>query len=167
MLQRFTGQENNIVIVSTSIINNITSIIINIMPRESTFNLIPENLFSRKSCVNKDFWQATVSKKYGFITFSKKYVEQRGLYGKFIKFYADTDKNIIAWRVFTTGGLDDIKNYRQLKKNEYDLYKFSISSIINSLKLKDESYKGLIVKQYNTTYSHLEGVVSYDYVKVD
>jgi hypothetical protein len=107
---------------------------------------------------------ATVSSKFGRLSFPKLTIEHLGLGGKFIRIYFDSQKKAIGWKVFDEGKLKDLEGFKKVTLKKTGCAVFDIVGIIKNFKLKQDSYKHLEIKKYN------EGGLlgnEYYYVKID
>lgn len=96
----------------------------------------------------------TVSPKWGRITFSKDYVNNHQFEGKMIKFYWESEKRLLGWRIVkkSENGFEDISGGipfvgQEIKTGDKVIktYWFSITKLIKSVKLQQETYKKLPV----------------------
>ena len=95
------------------------------------------------------------------IFFSKGYLENHGAIGKFIKFYVDSSKRALAWRLFAS--LNDLKKLkkreiRMLKKNKAGVCTLQIKGVLEELRLEPKNYKKLPVREYRDL---LDGTYQY------
>lgn len=113
---------------------------------------------------------AIVSKKYGTITFGRAALTAMGANGSFIKFYYDSDRNVVAWRF--TSRLDgaDLKDktWKMVKPTSTNgTVILGIKRILNQFKgLSKDSYPGLTIKKYTENQSLIEGGMYY-FVSLD
>lgn len=142
------------------------------MSRETSYNFLPENVVVLNHKIGRKSQESvSVNVKWGHIMFSNEYVKNRGLDGKYIKFYVDVEKNALAWRVFTNSdGLEELKGHRRVTKyrsGDYFHYILSIAPILKSMNLKKEAYRGLKVRKYQFNGGYMDGIINYDYVKLE
>ena len=105
------------------------------------FNFIPETQIGRK---NLNHELAISITKAGNLFFTPLIIASYDIENKFIKFFADKEKKIIAWKVLNEKEPKELKGYRQVKKN-YASY--SIMSIKKLLKYLDIDPKTTNLKQ--------------------
>lgn len=112
----------------------------------------------------------SISVKFGIISFSKNYIRNKKLDGKYVRFYVDKDKKTLGWRVVNEqGNLDVLKGLKRIVPTGKDvIYRLSIKSILNKMGITDtsKSYTKLEVQEYIHNGGHLDGVIKYDYVTI-
>lgn len=81
----------------------------------------------------------SVSFKYGTIKFSTRYVEEKQLEGKYIKFHVDTARTKIMWTFLTDeagfNSPDILKDYRQVKAYNFKtgkVYNFGLKQFLKT-----------------------------------
>ncbi len=122
------------------------------MSREASFNFIPQNLLGN----NKDSGQmVSFNLQTQMITFSMKCHDTKNLIGKWVKFYVDSGKNTLAWKLIDEKDFADLKGYNQIKQVNYNdtlQVKVYVPKVcVDSLKLKKGvRYIKIPVKQYKT-----------------
>lgn len=128
------------------------------------FNLIPASQVERKS--GQAEYRATI-KKGNLLYFPRDVVETYSLGGKYARFYLDTQKKVLAWKMlngeyhspetFKRGG--DVKRFTVNKANGNIV--ISISSFIESLGMRNLQYpvSNVPVRIYKS--SLLEGEMKY------
>ena len=129
------------------------------MPREKTFNFIPETQLKSSSHAFQHHVSIT---RLAVMVFSKGAVEEYGLIGKYIKFYADPTKKTIAWTIFDRGTQGDLVGLRELKAYKNGIVQTSIGRLLKSIDVKPKgSMNKLPVFEYNDllekkTYCYVE-----------
>lgn len=121
------------------------------MPREAKFNFMPVHTIdthkNNKATVNVN--------KQGIITFSRQYVEENGLKGKYIKFYVDINKKTLGWQVISSfDELSDLKKKKEYRKITISKIGSSIVSLVPILKKLNPNganYTKLTVDTYADT----------------
>ena len=87
------------------------------------------------------------------------------LVGKFIKFYHDENKKVLAWKIFDDGSLDQLSEYKQVKrmsqKNGFTIY--VCDSNIKKFLSPDKKYLDIETKTWKSTSIFDKGAV-YHYI---
>lgn len=112
---------------------------------------------------------ATVSRKYGYITFSVDAVEAIGLDHSFLKFYFDKLHRTIGFRVkkeLENGEKVARGGWRYLLKNKNGQVRESITTILNEIQplQNEETYKQLQISKYKDYLSEYKGEELYYYI---
>lgn len=121
------------------------------MSKEAKFHFMPvHNVDIRKE--NK----TTINiNKRGIITFSRRYVEENGLRGKYVKFYVDIDKKTLGWQVIGVfNELSDLKKkkeYRKIKTTGSGNSTISLIPILKKINPDGNNYTKLTVDTYVDT----------------
>ena len=127
------------------------------MAKEALYNFIPERLLKKQNTVaKKESHTVTINAKHSIMMFSTAYVRDNNIRNKYIKFYADTTKKAIAWKIVHETNLSDLAGMRKLKGHEQITsagksvsYSLGIKSLLKSLNLKStKTFKKLEVKKY-------------------
>ena len=109
---------------------------------------------------------ATVSRKYGYITFSVDAVEAIGLDHSFLKFYYDKLNRTVGFRVkkeLEQGESVSKDQWRYLTKNENGQIRQSIQRLLNEIQPleNEDSYKQLPINKYKDYQSEYKEEVYY------
>lgn len=84
------------------------------MTREANFTFIPASQLGNHSKVGLI---ASISLKQHFLSFGLKATDVELLIGKYVKFYVDTQKNTLAWKLFTKEhSFDSLGEYKEIKE---------------------------------------------------
>jgi hypothetical protein len=138
------------------------------MPREAKFNFT-SFLQVEKLMKEKELERQTVSvnTRYGMITFSKAYVQEKGLDGRFLLFFVDVEKKALAWKKIDVTTLTGMVGARKLigyLTNGVMQYKLSIRKILKSFGFRDDyAFNSLIIDSY--AGSIIDGEVDYVVLK--
>ena len=141
------------------------------MAKESTLTLIPASQYSiNRGKKTAEQRSATVNVKHETIVFSKEYIQEYGLDGKFIKFYLDVSKNVLAWKFgMKEDGLDKLSDYKKVKKTnsgKTSVYLMFVGSPLKAFtKLKEVSYRKLPIETYSPQGLLEEGKCHYVVLK--
>lgn len=105
---------------------------------------------------------ASLDGKYGILRFSSAAVKEMQAEKKFIKFYLQEDKGIIAWK-FTANLTEEqlkSKKYRVLTSTN-NQYKISISAIVKKLQNMKKESQAYEIKKYRSTDMFDKGEIYY------
>lgn len=135
--------------------------------KDATFNFEPITLanLSRKKSRQKG---VTVNIQRGTIIFSKQYIEDNHLAGKYIKFFVDTKKLALGWSLIEkTSFLTDLKEYKQIKLGKAKVYLLSIATAVKqfNFSVNVKTFKGLQVKKYLCQYNSQPRTIYYVILK--
>jgi hypothetical protein len=108
----------------------------------------------------------TVNLKHKYILFPAAYIEQNKLQGKMLKWYIDSEKNAIGWKLLNENRelLINMNDYHYIKANKQRQYKFQIGSALSKLTLKhaDKRHTGLEMNSYSCQYNgKYGGIIHY------
>lgn len=118
--------------------------------REAKFNFIPE---SQLGGSNATPLSVSFNTKTRLLSFGRRSDGVKDIIGKHVKFYVDTTKNTLAWRMFSEGNLGDLKDMHQIKSrkvgNSEAIRLYVPHRAYNALKLSTEKkYNGMNVNSY-------------------
>lgn len=131
------------------------------MAREAKFNFEEERRLVEGSRIRGPLKHtASVNAKHGYISFSISYIRDKNLDGSFIKFYGDTQKKAIGWKLLKKEtNVEELHGYRQLKIQEFGnklndhkskVCKLMIRALLKSVGVKEKSYIHVPVKKYTS-----------------
>ena len=126
------------------------------MAREAKFNFEEERRLVDTSRVKRLMRHtATINGKHGYIRFSLDYIRDSSLNNTFIKFYADTGKKAIAWKILREKNLEDLNGYRHLVVRKQKIGKYEtqtcqlgVGKLLETIGVKEQSYPHLTIKKY-------------------
>lgn len=93
---------------------------------------------------------ATINRKFGYLSFGGKAIEEMGMNGKFIKFYFEPTKKVIGWQLRTEIKQEEMKNWKLVKQLPNKTWKVTITKLLAQFngRLTKGSYTHLPVQKY-------------------
>ena len=140
------------------------------MPREKNFTFIQESQLASKRVGNKHV--ASVNGKHAQLRFSKEYIMDNKLDGKYVKLHADKSKRAIGWTFLREKELGKLKGYRKLTLNNKLVGGYPtltctlhIGVLLRSMGIKDGSWVQLPIEKF--TEPGLLDTKTYHYVELN
>ena len=132
--------------------------------RPPTFTFEPYKVAAAKKESKKHFF--FVSVKHGYITFPKSYIEEHKLNGRYIRWYLDTGRRALGWKILEKeSDLSSLEEYFQLKPvPSSGIYHFAIRRLLTLFNFSDKNicFKDLEDQKYlSKTEFFNDGTIHY------
>lgn len=123
--------------------------------KQPKFNLTPAHQVTPKE-IEKSKRTVTINTKMGYMFFPIADAEAQMMVGKFLQFYVDVGKNVLAWKIFSEGKLDELEYMKKVEKYVHNgqdqCIKVSITKAMKTLSFaKGFVFKKLELGVYNST----------------
>lgn len=115
--------------------------------RPPQFNFVPAYQVTPKT-IEQSKRTVTINTKQSTLFFSITDPEAVVMIGKYVRFYIDVEKNVLAWKIFEKGEIADMKDIKQVEersnKGRRTIIRAQIGTALRALKYPpNKSFKKL------------------------